>query len=153
MKQAFFSILIILLIITGCSRKKILIPEITPNIEHNIVYSIEKNNDLLEIIPNKNNVFFIYKNGKIIRLNTKTFVKDAQYQCMFGFDSDIQVFNNIIVLNNSDNNISLFDLDKMDIIYSNNNIKFDEIKYLDDKRIIFLYKGNIIIFDYKKKKY
>ncbi len=152
MKQAFFSILIILLFITGCREKELFIPEITPNIEHNIVYSIKKNNDLLEIIPNKNNVFFIYKNGKIIRLNTKTFVKDAQYQCMFGFGSDIQVFNNIIVLNSSDNNISLFDLEKMDVIYSNNNIRFDKIKYLDGKRIIYLYKNDIIVFDYKKNK-
>ena len=160
--------------IAGCNNKQVIVPEISPNIEHNIVTSIDQTENLLKIIPVRNDLFLIYRDGKIIKYNTATLAKVAKYQYIFGFGSSInvpntiakiaqyqcifrieppiRVFNNIVVFYSSKKNQSfIFDLNKMNVVFSLKDTRVNEIEYLNEKIVIYKSDSKLIFTDYINK--
>ncbi len=151
MNKAFLLISLFFLLFYGCQDKKILVPEISPNISHELVYSIENSDKLLRLIKNNKDMFLIFKDGKIIQIDPNTFQKKSQYQFKSELGLEIKAFKNIIVFSDVDKNIFLFDLNKMNVIFSEEKDQFKKIKYVDENIIIYNSLKKLIFFDYIKK--
>jgi len=153
MKQTLYSIyFIVLTLMVGCIGKPLTIPEVSSNIEKTPVYSMKHTEKLLKTIAYKGNLFMIFRDGEIVRIDAVTFIKNARYKCIFDFAPEIKVFNNFVQLSNSlKNKKYLFDLNKMCIAYSWDSRKFNNIKCCDEKIMVYKSGNKVIAFDYKNK--
>ncbi len=103
MRNSFLFLLLSSFLFYSCYHKKLIISEISPNIVNENVYTVADSKDLLKIISDKSYLYLIFKDGKIVKLDSKSFLKVSEFKCISGFRSKIKYQHSAIKNSTTEN--------------------------------------------------